>query len=254
MDSVALFGVGNKLPTHVSTVVTRGAIALLPEFARQNASQATLRRLYSTSLSLIIGGVLPVVVLGGVCAQPILQVWAGTPYLQAGTVMQWLLVAAFSFAIEHPSDLLLYGQGQVKVAGRMAIAESIANVVVSLVLASRYGAVGLAAGTAITHVIINVFWYTPTACRVLELSPLDLLKSSRQGLGWPVVLLLAEAIAMHSLVASGASAVTCVAVGVLLGLIYLLTWGFEVLLPLYRSGAEGMLHSSLLAHGGAVTE
>ena len=152
--SVALFGLGGKLPTQLSNVVTKGANVILPTLAKYHADgdQRQLQRVYLNAQNLVFTGALPVVVLGCVCARPLVQVWAGSAYIGAAAVMQWLLLAALSQAMECSSYLLLYARGEVKTAARIATFESIANVLVSLALVLRYGAVGLAAEIGRAHV------------------------------------------------------------------------------------------------------
>lgn len=240
MDAVALFGMGGKLPAHVSTVVSRGAIVVLPAFSRHGSGTSESRRIYINTLAVVFGGALPVVVLGCMCARPLMQIWAGDRYVGAAPIMQWLLLAAFSMAIEHPSDLLLYGTGHVKTAARIAIFESVANIIVSLLLVSRYGAVGLAAGTALTHSAINAFWYTPAACSVAKISPWKLIKAAFYRLGWPSLLLILEIIVIWFLYSFAFSARVIVCAGIASGMLYVALWAVRTVIPLSRTPMEAI--------------
>ncbi|PSH02899.1 MAG: hypothetical protein CXZ00_15075 [Acidobacteria bacterium] len=235
MNAVAMFGVGSKLPMHVSSAVSRGALVVLPALSRRQQRTSELQRIYTQTLALVLGGVLPIVVLGCVCARPLIRVWAGDAYLGAAPVMQWLLLAALSLAIEHPSDLLLYGRGHVKIAARIAIFESFTNIVVSLLLVSRYGAAGLAAGTALTHLLINAFWYTPAACRAARLSPRMLISAALHRLGWPSLLLILGIVFVRLLLLFGFAPQVVVMAGVASGLAYVAVWGFRIVMPLLRT-------------------
>jgi O-antigen/teichoic acid export membrane protein len=239
MGSVALFGIGGKLPTQLSNVVTRGAIVILPSLAKHHADAdlRQLRRVYLNAQKLVFTGVLPAVVLGCLCARPLIQVWAGTAYIGAAAVMQWLLLATFSLAMEYSSDLLLYACGEIKTAARIATFESVANVAVSLMLVSHYGALGLAAGTAITHIVINVFWYTPAACRAAGIRTSELVREMIAGHAWPFVLLI-MAVLIISLAWLTMPPVGVLIVAVISGIAYFAMWGIRTAIPMWRLRAE----------------
>jgi O-antigen/teichoic acid export membrane protein len=235
INSVAIFGLGSKLPTQLSAMVTRGAMVILPSLTQHhvNDDKAELRRLFLTAQRLVITGALPVVVLGCLCARPLIEFWAGSAYVQAATVMQWLLLAALSLALEYSADLLLYACGEVKTAALIATVESIANILVSLLLVFRYDAVGLAAGTAITHWMINACWYTPAACRIAGLRLPEFVKAIFIGQVWGVGLLVIASAALM-LLRSSLSPATFLAAGVFAGVIYFSVWGLVVVRPAWR--------------------
>jgi O-antigen/teichoic acid export membrane protein len=241
VSSVALFGLGGKLPTQLSNMVTRGAIVILPFLAQHHADgdQRQLQRVYLNTQNLVFSGVLPVVVLGCVCARPLIRVWAGSAYIGAAVVTQWLLLAALSLAMEYSSDLLLYALGEVKTAARIATFESVANVVVSLALVFRYGAVGLAAGTAITHILINAFWYTPAACRAAGIRISELVRAVVGGQAW-LLLLLSVEIVIIRLVWSALPPEGVLIVGMIGGVAYLAVWGLRTAIPMWRLRVEAV--------------
>jgi peptidoglycan biosynthesis protein MviN/MurJ (putative lipid II flippase) len=151
--------------------------------------------------------------------------------------MQWLLLAALSLAIECPSYLLLYSRGEVKTAARIATFESIANVLVSLALVFRYGAVGLAAGTAITHILINTFWYTPAACRVAGIQTSVLVRAVMRGHAWVLALLIGEVVIIR-LIWSALPPLGVLMVGVVGGIAYMAVWGLRTAIPMWRLRVE----------------
>jgi peptidoglycan biosynthesis protein MviN/MurJ (putative lipid II flippase) len=151
--------------------------------------------------------------------------------------MQWLLLAALSLAMEYSSDLLLYARGEVKTAARIATFESVANVLVSLALVFRYGAVGLAAGTAITHMLINAFWYTPAACRAAGVRISVLVRAVLGGHTWLLLLLIVEIVIIR-LVWSALPAEGVLIVGVIGGTAYLAVWGLRTVIPMWRLRVE----------------
>ncbi len=243
LGSVALFGIGSKLPKHLSNLVTKGAIVILPSLSESHvdADQQQIRRVYLDTQKLVFAGVLPVVVLGFVCARPLVQLWAGNTYLGAAAVMQWLLLAAFSLAMEYPSDLLLYARGEIKTAAIISTCESLANVALSIVLVFRYGAVGLAAGTALTHILISALWYTPAACRAAGISATELLQAITRGHEWPMLLLAVELVVL-GLARPSLTAWELLGVAAVCGIAYLMAWWFKAarFRSRLRVGAAGL--------------
>lgn len=239
VTSVALFGLGSKLPAQLSNMVTRGAIVTLPSLSRHHvdADPRQLQRVYLNAQKLVFTGALPVVVLGCACARPLILVWAGAAYIGAAAVMQWLLLAALSLAMEYSSDLLLYARGEVRTAARIATVESIANVLVSLALVFRYGAVGLAAGTALTHIVINALWYTPAACRAAGIRPSGLARAVVGDQTWPFALLMVEIVVIR-LASSVLPPLEILIVGVIGGIAYVAFWGLRTAIPMWRLRVE----------------
>ncbi len=235
MSSVALFGLGNKLPAQLSNMVTRGAMVILPSLAQHNtdADQRGLRRVYLNAQRLVFTGALPVVALGFICARALIVVWAGSAYIGATPVMQWLLLAGLSLAMSYSSDLLLYARGEIRTAARIASFESVANVALSLVLVFRYGAAGLAAGTAITRIAANLFGWAPAACRAAGIRLPDLARAVTAGDAVALALLAVETLII-GLARQALPPAGVVVAGVIAGVIYLAVWAQRTAIPLWR--------------------
>lgn len=238
MQAVALFGVAAKLPGRLSEVVWRGLIAVFPALAEHHVGREAeqMQRLYVATWRALFTGFLPIVVLGGVCARPLLTLWAGTQYGDAAAILQWLLVAMFSVALEAPSDMLLYAADQPRRAARIAMVESVANVALSLALLLRYGAVGLAAGTALSHLALNLCWFTPTACRVAGISVRELFARALRGTYALIAVLALLAAGVAWLTPSLPNA-TVVAITLAAGLLYQTLWLRQIVQPLRRREA-----------------
>lgn len=239
MGEAALFGLASKLPKQLWNLVDKGANVTLPLLSKSAAENdfVQLRQIYLRTQKLIFGLVLPFVVLGCVFARPLIEVWAGRRYAGAALVMQWLLIGAFSQAIAYSSDLLLYSCGEVKKAAKISLWSSAVSVLSALLLVSHYGAAGLAAGMAISQLILNGGWFTLTACRLAGVSLSTLLRALFGGLTWPLALLAVELLLLSHFW-SHLSAVWLVILALAGGLAYIALWGFRTALPLYRNCTE----------------
>jgi len=239
MREAAMFGLATKLPAQLRNLVDKGAHVALPLWSQASAesNHANLARTYLKVQKLVFGAVLPFVTLGCIFAQPLLRVWAGSQYSAAGLVMQWLLLAALSYAFAYASDLLLYACGRVKKAAFIALWGGIISAASGLLLVPRYGAAGLAAGMAVTQLVVNCTWFTSEACKICRISQWILLREILDGLAWPVLVLCIEIVLIWS-VSSYLRPHWLVLAAVLSGCVYLALWGARTALPLYRSQGE----------------
>ena len=212
---------------------------MLPILSRSSARKdlASLQQIYIKTQKLVFGAVLPFIVLGCVFATPLIEVWAGEQYAGATAVMQWLLLAAFSHAMSYPSDQLLYASGEVKEATKISFWSGAMSIVGALLLVSRFGAAGLAAGMALAQLLINCTWYTAAACKLSQISLTMLLRELARGMAWPLTALAAEIVLVQSISSHLSSAWLLIA-GLTSGVLYLGLWGFCTALPLYRNQME----------------
>lgn len=239
MKDAALFGLGGKLPKQVWNLVDKGATVAMPLMSQSAVGDEMnrLRHDYLKTLQLVFGAVLPFVVLGCLFARPLIVIWAGPQYADAAIVMQWLSIAALSQALTYPSDLLLYACAKVKKAATISLWSNTTSILAGLALVSRYGAVGLAAGMAVTQLLFNCGWFSLAACRVSGTSPAALIRASFDGMLWPIALLAAEALVARA-VWTRLSPLELVIVGVIFGVVYLAFWGLRTALPRCRGYAE----------------
>ena len=242
MREAAMFGLASKLPTQLKNLVNKGANVALPLMANSSAQgdQAGLQLTYLRFQKLVLGATIPFVVLGLLTARPLIQLWAGTPYTGAAPVMQWLLLAAFSHAIAYSSDLLLFACGQVKKAASISILAGVVSVASALLLVPRFGAIGLAAGLAVTQLVINCTLFTIAACKLSGTHLWTLIKVLFDGLTLPFIVLVAEVV-LISTFSSHLSSLWVLIAAVISGCVYLGLWISMTALPLYRNQMETVI-------------
>ncbi|HEV2215626.1 MAG TPA: oligosaccharide flippase family protein [Terracidiphilus sp.] len=238
MTDAAIFGLASKAPRQLWNMVDKGASVALPLLSETSSDtdKRTLQRMFFQTQTIVFGAVLPFVILGAMYARPIIHLLAGDQYAEAVPVMQWLLLAAFSHAVGYASDQLLYACGEVKKAASISFCGGALSVLCALVLVPTYGATGLAAGVAITQLVVNCVWFTYEACRVAEASLADLISELLNGLLWPLVVLIAE-LGMVWGLSNYLSPNWLLVFAIASGVVYLGVWGFSIALPLYRSNA-----------------
>jgi O-antigen/teichoic acid export membrane protein len=112
----------------------------------------------STALLCMLG--IPLLFLGF----PLLRIWVGVQYASHALVYLEVLVAAnIVRQLAYPYALMVVGLGQQRFATVSPVLEAIVNLVFSILLARRYGAIGVAIGTligafagVIAHLVVSM--------------------------------------------------------------------------------------------------
>jgi O-antigen/teichoic acid export membrane protein/SAM-dependent methyltransferase len=177
MDGVALFGVGRRIPAHLHGLLEKGIAVVFPVLAELQSTGDVigLRDRFVRTCRLSFSIMLPAVILSVAVAEPVIRVWVDHGYSNAIAPMRWLLASNLALSLSVPSITLLYATERIGLSARIAVYEALANLGLSLALVIPYGAAGVAAATAITHLAFTLGWLMPVACgavgiRVAELT------------------------------------------------------------------------------------
>jgi O-antigen/teichoic acid export membrane protein len=177
---------------------------------------------------------LPFIVMGMVLAVPIMHVWVGQKYADAGTVMRWLLIGSFSHAFSYAADLLLYARAKIKLVAWITLCGGASSVICAFLLVPHYGAAGLAAGVALSQLVITGLGLALSACRTAGIAPLTLVTSPLKGQFWPLLILVADCALLWA-ARSHLSSMWLVLLGAVGGGAYLSIWCVRTVLPMYRN-------------------
>ena len=111
------------------------------------------------------GAMLCLVALGG----PLVRAWMG-PGFEGGTGALAALATATAIVVAHaPMNKVLIALGRHRMVAAIWIAESAANLLLSVVLVRYWGLTGVAVGTAIPLAIGHLFFILPAAARAVDL-------------------------------------------------------------------------------------
>jgi len=117
--------------------------------------------LHATRLTSILSFYVGFILL--VNGRNIITLWVGPDY-QESYLLLVLLIAGYCIMLaQHPSVDLLMAKHRHQPRGWWTLAEGVANLILSIVLARRYGLIGVAIGTTIPMLIVQFFvqpWYT----------------------------------------------------------------------------------------------
>lgn len=164
VSALAPYGVVATLVTFLAGAQSAIFTAMMPRAAVMHAQQdavglgkMVLRATRLAVFLLVITG-MPLIIF----AEPILNAWVGPQYAYSGHVFLIVLVVANMLRLTGlPYSVILIGTAQQKAVKVTPIAEGVTNLIASLLLGIKFGALGVAFGTligAFVGVCGNVFY------------------------------------------------------------------------------------------------
>lgn len=167
VDALAPYAVAASLITFIAGAQTAIFSALVPHAAVVHARNdpAALGRMVITSTRL---GVLFLVLTGLpllLYANPLLTAWVGAHYASSARALLLILLGANMIRLTGlPYSVVLIGTGQQRLITVSPLAEGLTNLIASIVLGMRFGAIGVAWGTFIGSIVGvsgNLFYNIP---------------------------------------------------------------------------------------------
>jgi O-antigen/teichoic acid export membrane protein len=171
--AVTLYAIGGILINYARQIVSSMTTTFTPLASTFEAegSHDNLRRLliHGTRAALIVS--LPIEVALFFRGHTFIRLWMGEQYAQvSGTVMQILLLSVVFGSATTTAGGIVYGMGQHKRIAFWGIGEAAANLILSVILVRRIGVYGVAWGTTIPSVIIEVLLWPVFISRLVKIS------------------------------------------------------------------------------------
>jgi len=168
--AVTLYAIGGSLIIYARQTVgamttTFGPLASTFE---AKGSQKDLRRLLiqGTRAALLIS--LPIELALFLRGETFISLWMGPQYAHpSGTVLRILLLSLIVSTGSAASGGIVYGMEKHKRLAKWAVLEAIANLGLSIFLVRRIGIYGVAWGTVIPSLIIEVLYWPPYICQLV---------------------------------------------------------------------------------------
>jgi O-antigen/teichoic acid export membrane protein len=98
----------------------------------------------------------------------LIQLWMGPGFEAAAVPLYVLSLAGIVMVAQGPTGTILLGTGRHRLVAWASVADIALNIVLSAALVRQFGLTGVAAGTAIPFVVLNVFLLMPVACRTIH--------------------------------------------------------------------------------------
>jgi O-antigen/teichoic acid export membrane protein len=151
---------------------------IMPHAAQLHAQQNSaglgrlLLKMTKLGVLLLLLTGLPLIVFAGL----IIKVWIGAQFVQSGRrILAVLAIANIIRLTGSPFASILVGTGQQRLVVFSPLMEGVTNLVFSILLGLRYGAIGVAWGTligAIAAVLANIFYNLPRTRQTIDCSAL----------------------------------------------------------------------------------
>ena len=187
--AIAVWAVAQRLITTTQGLTTQINGSLFPivvDIATLGEMER-LRRVFLQGTRLSLAMVIPIAIVLGLLAEPLVLAWVGKDFSESIPVIYILAAAVIIRVGNSTATTLLKGAGRHGLLAGANLVMALANLALSIALVSRYQLIGVAMGTLIPLAVISVLILFPAACRRVEL---PLLEAARQGVWpsvWPIV-------------------------------------------------------------------
>jgi O-antigen/teichoic acid export membrane protein len=170
--AVTLYAIGGLLINYVRNIVSAMTTTFMPLASTFEAegSQHNLRRLliHGTQGALLVS--LPIEAALFFRGHTFIHLWMGAQYAQpSGTVMQILLLSVVFSSANVTSGGIVYGMEKHRRIALWAMVEAAANLILSVTLVRRIGIYGVAWGSAIPSIVIELLLWPSYICKLVQI-------------------------------------------------------------------------------------
>jgi O-antigen/teichoic acid export membrane protein len=169
--AITSYAIAGTLVNYGRTLVSMASDVYYPVTAKLDSNNDLdgLRKVYlfGTNVALIIG--LPVCLGFLFFGRQFITLWMGAEYAGSALFLTVLTIAQFTSVTQYTAAQVLVGMAKHKLLAQVAIAEGVANLVLSVVLIQRIGLVGVAWGTVIPHLVTTGIVVPLYTARILKL-------------------------------------------------------------------------------------
>lgn len=170
VTAITYFSIGDRLLDYASEVVSSLAQIFVPMSGQSDArgDKDQLRKILvagNRACALIIFPITAVLIILG---KSVIEAWVGARYVAASYPVLVVLAIPMTCALSQAaSTRILYGMAKHRSMAWVTLMESIANLILSIMLIRPFGIVGDAAGTAIPLFCTSLYFMPRHLCRLL---------------------------------------------------------------------------------------
>ena len=161
-SAVTFYSIGNSLCRYTQQLVEAMTMTFTPAASTYDAAGETssLRALYFTGTRATIAVSMPILVTLLARGNNFIGVWMGPQYSHTSGTVLAILATALLFSLPNTAaSSIALGIEKHKTVGKWAIGEAAVNLSLSVALARKFGIYGVAIGTLVPSLVVNVvFW------------------------------------------------------------------------------------------------
>jgi O-antigen/teichoic acid export membrane protein len=190
VTAITYFSIGDRLLDYASEVVSSLAQIFVPMSGQSDArgDKGHLRKILVAGNRVCALIIFPITAILIILGKSIIEAWVGPRYVAASYPVLVVLAIPMTLSLaQAASPRILYGMARHQSLAWVTLMESIANLILSIVLIRPFGIVGDAAGTAIPLFCTTLYFMPRHLCRVLGIRVLTFL---REAYTLPILLLI----------------------------------------------------------------
>jgi O-antigen/teichoic acid export membrane protein len=171
VTAITYFSVGDRLLDYASEVVSSLAQIFVPMSGQSVARGDTdqLRKILIAGNRACALIVLPMTIVLIILGKSVIAAWVGSRYIAASYPVLVTLAIPMTFTLaQAASTRILYGMAKHRSLAWVMLMESLANLILSVILIRPFGIVGDALGTAIPLMCTALFFMPRHLCRLLS--------------------------------------------------------------------------------------
>lgn len=199
LQMVAVFAIGAKVLAYSTELVSAMAGVFTPILSHADAvgDEVLLRRMTFTGNYYASLLAFPITVSLLFFGKLMIGLWVGPQYALSYTVLAIIALPMAAYVSQSGSTRMLYGRGQHKPLAKLLFLEGAANIGLSILLARRFGILGVAWGTAIPLAVTSLVALPWLSCRSLGTSMGSYWKAAQL----PALLMVAPLFALFGIIA-----------------------------------------------------
>ncbi len=177
--AITPFAFANRLVDLAKSILRSATTTLTPAISALEAKGdlAAVRAYFLHGTRLVLYLALPIQAGLYLLGKPFLALWLGPEYAAASAPSLWILATILGPTIaQSMAARVLYGLGRIRLFARVALAEGVVNLLLSLALVGPLGIAGVALGTAIPHLGFCL-WAVAHTGRTLGIASRDYLRA-----------------------------------------------------------------------------
>jgi O-antigen/teichoic acid export membrane protein len=170
VTAITYFSIGDRLLDYAAEVVSSLAQIFVPMSGQSDARGDTvqLRKILIAGNRACAFIIFPITAVLIILGKSVIEAWVGARYISQSYPVLLTLVIPFTISLAQAASVrILYGMARHQAMAWVTLMESIANLVLSIVLIKPFGIVGDAAGTAIPLLCTGLFFMPRHLCRLL---------------------------------------------------------------------------------------
>ena len=171
--AVTYYAIGYSLCSYTSQAINSIGATFVPAASTYEAAGDTnsLLMLYKNGTRATLAVSLPILITLMVRGRSFIGLWMGPQYSHSSGTVLIILCSTFLFVFANrTAQAIAFGVEKHKMGAIWAIGEGVVNLSLSIVLARRYGIYGVAIGTAIPSLLVNVILWPGYISKLVGLS------------------------------------------------------------------------------------